>query len=65
MNESNELLAMRESLRIIITGTCNTIGCNGCGLDWEEDGIKHCSATYMQSKIDELECVKDENNPQT
>ena len=55
MNESNELLAARESLRVIIVGTCNTVGCGNCGLEWEEDGVKQCSATHLQNKIDDME----------
>ena len=46
----NELENIRERLRNVIVNTCNTIGCDDCGLKWK-DG---CSATELQSKEFEL-----------
>ena len=46
---SKEDLEIR--LRNIIQGTCNTVGCDKCGLKWD-DG---CSATELQSKIMDIE----------
>lgn len=47
----SELEILEERLRNIIKGTCNTIGCENCGLKWD-DG---CSATELQGKIMDIE----------
>jgi len=47
MPENNELKDLRERLKSVIVGTCNTEGCNNCGLKWD-DG---CSATELEHQI--------------
>lgn len=42
---------LEDRLRNIIIGTCNTIGCDNCGLKWIENGKEECSATELQGKI--------------
>lgn len=49
--DSQELKDLRERMRIVITKTCNVIGCNGCDLKWEGG----CSANELDSKIMDIE----------
>lgn len=51
----SRLEELRERSKNLIIGTCNTIGCGNCGLEWEEDGVKKCSSTELESEIYELE----------
>ena len=41
---------LEERLRVVITETCNKIGCKNCGLKWEGG----CSATELEGKIQNL-----------
>lgn len=43
-----ELLDVRERLKNLIIGTCNTIGCSNCPHKWgkDSDGNK-CSSDYL------------------
>ena len=41
---------LEERLRVVITETCNKIGCKNCGLKWEGG----CSATELEGKIQDL-----------
>ena len=54
---SNELDDLRDRLRNVILGTCNTVGCKDCDLKWDDS----CSAVELDSKINELviEKIKD------
>lgn len=49
-----------EELRIrlsdVIVNTCNKIGCDRCGLNWEGG----CSMTDLQNRIDEAEEIERE-----
>lgn len=51
----SDLENLNERLKNVILGTCNTVGCDGCGLKWTEDGKEKCSATELQGKIMDLE----------
>jgi hypothetical protein len=43
-----ELEKIRERLRILITGTCNTIGCNACPNKWPKDSDGNsCQSDYL------------------
>ncbi|WKV32892.1 hypothetical protein MAC3UK_0005 [Bdellovibrio phage MAC3UK] len=42
---------LEDRLRVVIQGTCNTIGCKNCDLKWPEG----CSATDLQNKIMDIE----------
>ncbi len=53
MNEHLKDLHMR--LKVVIVDSCNKLGCDNCGLSWEEDGRTKCSATDLQNKIDDIE----------
>jgi hypothetical protein len=45
--DNQELNDLRERWRIVITQTCNVIGCKDCDLKW--DGS--CSSNELQKKI--------------
>lgn len=47
----SELNSLRERLRNVITGTCNTIGCDQCDLKWEGG----CSAGELEGQIMDIE----------
>ncbi|CAH7223617.1 conserved hypothetical protein [Vibrio chagasii] len=49
----------QNRLKNIITGTCNTTGCDGCGLKWDGG----CSATDLEGKIMDLE-MEEMNKPE-
>lgn len=51
----NELDDLRQRSKNLIINTCNKIGCDNCGLEWEEDGVKKCSSTELEARIYELE----------
>lgn len=42
---------LRERMRMIAVNTRNTIGCENCGLKWENS----CSAIELQGNIMEIE----------
>lgn len=46
---------LNDRLKNVILGTCNTIGCDNCGLKWNERGKEKCSATELQGKIMDIE----------
>ena len=48
---SRELDALQESFRVLIVGTCNTIGCKECPYKWEGG----CSSDEIQNRIYDLE----------
>ena len=48
---SSELDALQESFRVLITGTCNTIGCAKCPYKWDGG----CSSDIIQGKIMDVE----------
>ncbi|TNZ90924.1 hypothetical protein CGK40_20090 [Vibrio parahaemolyticus] len=48
-NSYKEDLQIR--LKSVITGTCNTVGCDNCDLKWDGG----CSATDLQAKIYEID----------
>lgn len=52
-----ELEDLERRLSDVINNTCNTIGCDNCGLKWD-DG---CSATELDSRIVAIE-LEDERN---
>ncbi len=49
MNAQKEDLTSR--LDNVIRGTCNTVGCDSCGLKWDGG----CSATDLQNQLYEIE----------
>lgn len=51
MTGQEPLGELHERLRVVITGTCNQIGCDNCGLKWEGG----CSATELEEKILDIE----------
>ncbi len=51
MADQEPLGKLHERLRVVITGTCNQIGCDNCGLKWEGG----CSATELEEKILDIE----------
>ena len=42
---------LQDRLRVVITETCNKVGCKNCGLKWEGG----CSATELEEKILDIE----------
>lgn len=46
---------LENRLKDVILNVCNKIGCNNCGLKWD-DG---CSATELQDRIWDLELEKE------
>lgn len=48
---SIELDEAREEFRILIVGTCNTIGCDKCPFKWDGD----CRSNELQSRVMDLE----------
>ncbi len=42
---------LNSRLKNVITGTCNTKGCNDCDLKWDGG----CSATELQNEIMDIE----------
>lgn len=53
-----EIENLRDRLKNVIQGTCNTIGCKDCGLKWTKDSREECSATDLQSRLMDLEYPK-------
>ena len=53
----SELDNLRDRLRNVIVGTCNTIGCKDCDLKWD----KGCSASELQEQVMELEFKEYDN----
>ena len=51
----SEVESLRDRLKNVIVGTCNTIGCDDCGLKWQEDGENKCSATELENDIWNIE----------
>lgn len=51
MQNNSELEDLKIRLKNVIVGTCNTVGCENCGLKWD-DG---CSATELDCKIMDIE----------
>ena len=51
----SEVESLRDRLKNVIVGTCNTIGCDGCGLKWREDGENKCSAIELENDIWNIE----------
>ncbi len=49
----SELESLHERLRVVVVGTCNTVGCDNCGLSWNDR--KNCSASELGDRIVELE----------
>lgn len=56
---SDEIKDLQDRLRNVIINTCNTIGCDNCGLSWKESGKEKCSATELESKIFDIKYKKD------
>jgi len=54
MTKSEEIKTLEDRLRNVILSTCNTIGCDSCGLSWKENGKEKCSATELNGKIYDL-----------
>ncbi len=49
---NNDIKDLQERLGDVIRNTCNTIGCNNCGLKWrDKEDKEECSATELQTKI--------------
>ncbi len=44
---------MKERQRILITETCNVIGCRDCGYKNDDEG--QCASTDLQHRIDTYE----------
>ena len=42
---------LQDRLRVVITETCNKVGCKNCGLKWDGG----CSATELQGEIEDLD----------
>lgn len=57
---------LRQRQKNLITGTCNTLGCGNCGLEWEENGEKKCSSGELESEIYDLQMQEwhDQDNGQ-
>lgn len=47
MTKAAQIEALEGRLRNVIQGTCNTVGCDQCGLKWPGG----CSATDLDSKL--------------
>lgn len=47
----SSLPELRERLRQVIVGTCNTVGCRDCDLKNDFDGKDGCAATDLQNKV--------------
>ena len=52
----SELDEIRERLRVVITETCNKVGCEDCDLKWEDS----CQAILLQGKEMDLESATKE-----
>ena len=49
---------LNNRFRILITGTCNVVGCGKCGLEFDGG----CASTILQDEIMEVEdCVNASN----
>ncbi|EIO4560701.1 hypothetical protein LQM11_001257 [Vibrio parahaemolyticus] len=42
---------LQDRLKNVITGTCNTVGCDNCGLKWDGG----CSANDLQEKLMDID----------
>lgn len=54
MITDNQIEELNQRLSMVIKETCNTIGCDKCGLKWNEGALEKCSATELQGKIFDL-----------
>lgn len=52
MIDDHKIRDLEARLTSIVNNTCNTVGCDYCGLKFDE---KHCSATDLQCRILDLE----------
>lgn len=51
----SELQELRDRLRNVIVGTCNTIGCKDCDLKWDNG----CQAEELEDQIWKIEMEDD------
>lgn len=51
----SDIEALKDRLKNVIVGTCNTVGCDGCDLKWQEGGDNKCSATELENNIWDIE----------
>ena len=58
MSELNDL---RERLKNVIVGTCNTVGWKDCDLKWNDEK-NTCSASELGDRIMDIEFKELDNN---
>ena len=51
MTDDQKIRDLESRLSAVVNNTCNTVGCDNCGLKFDE---KHCSATDLQGRILDL-----------
>jgi len=55
MQRPQELIDLENRLTAVVRGTCNTVGCDNCGLKYGGYDSKQCAATDLQDRILDIE----------
>lgn len=55
MTAESNLEDLQRRLNAVVIDTCNTVGCDNCGLKFGGYGSRECSATDLQGRILDIE----------
>ncbi|MGC1494665.1 MAG: hypothetical protein WA790_02565 [Sulfitobacter sp.] len=55
MRQTQEEKDLEARLTAVVTGTCNTVGCDNCSLKYGGYDSKECAATDLQGRLMDIQ----------